>query len=158
VRAWCGLVLALACGRPDADAPRPDPVPTPTPTAVPDAPTKPTMPALTCKLLVSTTTVAMKQRGAFTVGVEATNTSGATVETRLSSGGCKLTVNGAPSMAWNLAIGNGARDPSWFQLPPGKTVAMSWPLGKELFPKPGSYHLVLSCDGHDVATDVEVTP
>ena len=117
----------------------------------------PAAPTLTCKLLVSSTELAMKQRRAFTIGVEVTNTGKATVATRLSSGGCTLKVNGQPSMAWNLAIGNGARNVDWDDLPPGKTVSLRWPLGEALFPAPGAYHLVLLCAGQEVAADVTVT-
>jgi len=80
----------------------------------------------------------------------------AAVDPHLSTG-CELTVNGEPSMVWNLAIGNGAREPSWYSLPPGKTATMSWPLGEDLFPKPGDYHLVMTLDGQHSATDVHVT-
>ena len=100
-------------------------------------------PTLAVKLLAVPTQLTMAERDKFKVGVEVTNRGKIAVDPHLSTG-CELTVNGDPSMVWNLAIGNGTREPSWYSLPPGQTATMSWPLGEDLFPKPGDYHLVMT--------------
>ena len=111
---------------------------------------------LAVKLLASPTQLTMADRPKFMIGVEVVNNGTTTVDPQLSTG-CELTVNGEPSMVWNLAIGNGARDASWYALPPGKTATISWPLGEDLFPKPGDYQLVLTLDGQRATADVHVT-
>jgi hypothetical protein len=123
----------------------------------PPSATSPAMQStLAVKLLASPTQLTMADRPKFMIGVEVVNNGATAVDPNLSTG-CELTVNGAPSMAWNLAIGNGAREPSWYSLPPGQTATMSWPLGEELFPKPGNYHLVMTLDGRQSTADVHVT-
>jgi hypothetical protein len=112
---------------------------------------------LAIKLLASPVRLTMKERAKFMVGVEVTNHGETTAETHLATG-CTLTVNGQPALAWNLAIGNGAREPSWYELPPGQTVSLSWPLGEALFDKPGDYHLVMTLGQQQASADVEVTP
>lgn len=112
---------------------------------------------LAIKLLAAPTRFTMAQRGAFSVGVEVTNRGSATIDPKLSTE-CQLAVNGTESMAWNLAIGNGAREATWYALPPGKTVAMAWPLGDDLFDAPGTYHLVMTLAGQETSADIEVTP
>ena len=161
----CAAVGLGACGKP-ADSTRPDPVAAP---AAPAAPGRspgagssnptgaPTMPSpLAVKLLASPTQLTMAQRPKFMVGVEVTNRGPTPVDPQLSTG-CRLTVNGQPSMAWNLAIGNGAREASWYAVPPGQTATMSWPLGAELFDQPGDYHLVLTLGGQQATADIHVT-
>jgi hypothetical protein len=113
-------------------------------------------PTLSVKLLASPTQLTMAQRSKFMVGVEVVNRGSAPVDPQLSTR-CALMVNGEPSMAWNLAIGNGARDASWTMLPPGKTATMSWPLGEDLFDKPGDYHLVMTLAGQQSTADIHVT-
>lgn len=112
-------------------------------------------PTLAVKLLASPTQLTMAERDKFMVGVEVTNRGKVAVDPQLSTG--ELTVNGERSMAWSLAIGNGAREPSWTSLPPGQTVGMSWPLGDALFDQPGSYHLVLTLGGQQSTADIHVT-
>jgi hypothetical protein len=112
-------------------------------------------PTLAVKLLASPTQLTMAERSKFLVGVEVKNHGQAAVDPQLSTG-CELTVNGEPSMAWNLAIGNGARDATWYKLPPGQTATMSWPLGTDLFDKPGDYHLVMTLAGQQSTADVHV--
>lgn len=119
--------------------------------------TSPTMQStLAVKLLASPTQLTMADRPKFMIGVEVVNNGTTTVDPHLSTG-CELTVNGEPSMVWNLAIGNGAHDETWYALPPGKTATISWPLGEDLFPKPGDYHLVLTLEGQRATADVHVT-
>jgi hypothetical protein len=108
-------------------------------------------------LIARPTQLTMQTRSSFVVGVELTNRGASVIETQMSTGGCTLTVNGAESMAWNLAIGNGLRTTDSDRLEPGKTFSMSWPLGEDLFAAPGSYHLVLSVAGHQATADVVVT-
>jgi hypothetical protein len=112
-------------------------------------------PTLAVKLLAAPTQLTMAGLDKFMVGVEITNHGKVAVDPQASTG--ELTVNGVRSMAWSLAIGNGVRAPSWSSLPPGQTIAMSWPLGDALFDKPGSYHLVLSLGGQQATADVRVT-
>lgn len=106
------------------------------------------------KLLASPTQLTLAERDKFMVGLEITNRGKVAVDPQAATG--ELTVNGERSMAWSLAIGNGAREPSWNSLPPGQTISMSWPLGDALFDKPGSYHLVLSLGGQQATADVRV--
>jgi hypothetical protein len=111
---------------------------------------------LAVKLLAAPTQLTMADRPKFMVGVEVVNRGTTAVDPQLSTG-CQLTVNGKESMVWNLAIGNGVREPSWHSLPPGQTATMSWPLGADLFDKPGDYHLVLTLGGQQSTADVHVT-
>jgi len=110
---------------------------------------------LSIKLLASPTTISMADRAAFSIGLEVHNRGASKVDPELTN--CTLSVNGKESMAWNMAVGNGAREPSWVDLAPGKTVTMSWPLGGELFGKPGRYHLVLALGDQESTADVTVT-
>lgn len=110
---------------------------------------------LAVKLLASPTQLRMAERSKFMIGVEVVNRGTTVVDPELSR--CRLTVNGEPSMSWNLAIGNGAREPTWTQLPPGETATMSWPLGLDLFDEPGDYHLVMTLGDQRSTADVHVT-
>lgn len=111
---------------------------------------------LAVKLLASPLQLTMADRSKFMIGIEVVNHGSTPVDPQLSTGS-ELTVNGTPSMSWNLAIGNGARDASWYKLPPGKTATMSWPLGVDLFDEPGDYHLVLTLAGQQSTADVHVS-
>lgn len=112
---------------------------------------------LAVRLLAAPARLAMAERETFSIGVEVTNHGAATIDPKLSTN-CQLAVNGVESMAWNMAIGNGARTATWYALPPGKSVAMSWPLGRDLFEAPGRYKLVMTLGAHEAIADVEVTP
>ena len=114
-------------------------------------------PALGIKLLAAPLRLTMAERSSFVVGVEVVNQGSRAIDPQLSTT-CELAVNGVASIAWNLAIGNGARDETWYMLPPGKTATMSWPLGASLFPKPGTYQLVLTLAGQQSTAHVQVTP
>jgi hypothetical protein len=142
------LGAIAACGRAE---------PTPaTPVAAPIASSpSSTMHPLSIKLLASPTRLAMADRAAFSIGVEVTNRGSANVDPDLVH--CTLTVNGERAMSWSMAIGNGTRESTWYDLPPGKTATMSWPLGDELFEKPGDYHLVIALAGQESTADITVT-
>ena len=60
-----------------------------------------------------------------------------------------LLVDGAPAIAFGLAVGNGRRDDRWFALPPGESVSMTWSsLGEAVLPaEPGEHELVLALNG-----------
>lgn len=110
---------------------------------------------LAVKLLAAPRQLSMAERSKFMIGVEVVNRGATVVDPKMAS--CRLTVNGEPSMAWNLAIGNGAREPTWTQLPPGETATMSWPLGLDLFDEPGDYHLVMTLGDQRSSVDIHVT-
>jgi hypothetical protein len=113
-------------------------------------------PTLEIKLVVDPAKLAMADRASFKVGFEATNRGGAAIDPQLHD--AVLTANGARVYAWDLAIQNGARDASWTQLPPGQSIAMSWPLGEAMFEQPGTYELVLAHGEQRSVARVEVTP
>ena len=59
----------------------------------------------------------------------------------------QLLINGTPSRAWSLTVGNGKRPPAWDALPPGRSVSMTWPgIGLSLFLQPGRFDLQLVLD------------
>jgi hypothetical protein len=111
---------------------------------------------LAIKLVTSGTTVSMADRAKFTVGFEVENRGTAAVDPAMGGGNCTLTVNGVASTPFNLAVSNGGRPSTWRSLPPGKKLALSWPLGEALFPSPGDYHLVMTVHGADYTADVKV--
>ena len=63
----------------------------------------------------------------------------------------QLLVNGEPSLAWSLAIGNGTGDEHEHSLPSGERVDFSRQMGRSLLRGPGSYTLVLRVLGVDSA-------
>jgi hypothetical protein len=60
-----------------------------------------------------------------------------------------LLVDGAASMAWSMAIGNGSRDERERALPPGEMVVFQRVMGSALFDRPGDHVLVLRVQGID---------
>ena len=106
-------------------------------------------------VLASPTTLSMKERATFKVGIEVENRGTAAVDPELSN--ATLTVNDAPAYAWDLAIQNGAHDAKWTSLPPSEKITIEWPLGKALFEKPGTYHLVLALGSESASADVTVS-
>ena len=140
------LALALAgCGGKGKDVAQPTPA----------GPSKMTN-ALEIKLVVEPAKLAFADRASFKVGFEAVNRGAAAVDPQLHD--AVLTANGERVYAWDLAIQNGPRDASWTQLPPGKSTAMSWPLGEAMFEQPGKYELVLTLGAQRSTAQVEVTP
>jgi hypothetical protein len=76
------------------------------------------------------------------VQILAENQGKRTVQPRLAE--TRVFVNGEESMSWTLTIGNGRRSDDWFDLPPGKSVSMSWStLAASLFTEPGNYSVQL---------------
>ncbi|GLZ79252.1 hypothetical protein Afil01_40590 [Actinorhabdospora filicis] len=87
----------------------------------------------------------MPERHTFRLSLDALNPGDRTVDPRLHR--ARLLVNGHESTAWSLAVGNGRRPPEWTALPPGERVTMTWSaLAAALFPRPGTYDLVLTLD------------
>lgn len=97
----------------------------------------------------------MTDLATFSIGLEVINRGSKNIDPALTN--TVLTVNGKESMAWNMAIGNGARESTWFDLPPNKPIGMSWPLGDDLFKAPGTYHLVLALGDEQSTADITVT-
>jgi hypothetical protein len=101
----------------------------------------------------------MGERDRFRVGLVATNTSDALVDPHLYA--ARLFVNGTPSPAFDLALGNGVMPAKWDALPAGdSTPVVEWPLGPALFEEPGEYELVLRLEWGDwppLESSVEVT-
>lgn len=103
----------------------------------------------------------MAEREQFRVGIVATNTSRDPVDPQLYA--ARLLVNGEPSPAFDLALGNGVMPAGWDTLAAGATTPPAeWPLGAALFPAPGEYRLVLRLeapgwdpveDSQDIAVD-----
>lgn len=155
-----GLAIGVvACKPPPEQAPPPGPGPArsaPPAMTRPPAESSPMQPRLALTLLASPRQLAMAQRSTFMVGIEVVNHGTAAVDPQLSTG-TELTVNGEVSMAWSMAIGNGAHDETWYRLPPGKTATISWPLGEDLFDRPGDYQLVLTLGGQTSTAEVRVT-
>ncbi|HLP92145.1 MAG TPA: hypothetical protein VK184_26590 [Nostocaceae cyanobacterium] len=98
----------------------------------------------------------LKDRTNFKVGLKAKNIGNRIIETKLYE--TALLVNGEPSLAWNLAISNGVRDESWWNLKPEETVTASWHLGEALFLQPGEYNILLRYGSQDSSVRVRVTP
>jgi len=93
-------------------------------------------------LLAHPTRLTMAERSRFRVGLTATNRSQDSLDPQVY--GARLLVDGEPSAAFDLAIGNGAIPAGWESLPPGETTHdVEWPLGEALFEQPGEYLLVL---------------
>lgn len=122
----------------------------------PVGPSNKVTPMLDIKLVAAPAKLAFAERASFKVGFEAVNRGAAAVDPKLYD--AVLTANGERVYAWDLAIQNGPRDASWTQLPPGKSTAMSWPLGEAMFEQPGKYQLVLTLGTQTSAAQVEVTP
>jgi hypothetical protein len=92
----------------------------------------------------------MDERDRFRVGLVATNTSDAAIDPQLFA--ARLLVDGEPSPAFDLAIGNGVMPAGWNVLPAGaETPPVEYPLGEALFPEPGEYRLVLRVEVADMA-------
>lgn len=97
------------------------------------------------RLLAAPTQLSMSELDRFRIGLVATNTSDAAVDPHLYA--ARLLVNGTPSPAFDLALGNGVVPAMWEVLPAGDTTsAVEWPLGTALFTGPGEYVFVLSLE------------
>jgi len=112
---------------------------------------------LAIKLLASHTQLTMAERSTFVVGVEVSNRGTMAVDPQLATS-CELAVNGNTSVAWNFAVNdNKARDQSWYNLAPGQSVSLARQMGVWLFPRPGTYRLVVTVAGQEAITEVQVT-
>ena len=70
-----------------------------------------------------------------------------------------LTINGASSIQWGAATGNGAMDDEWDALPPQHVVSREYVFGEHLFLAPGDFTLVLHVDDLESAPlHVHVAP
>jgi hypothetical protein len=96
---------------------------------------------------VEPTTVSQATLDELTVRGVITNHGDAAIDTQLIAS--ELLINGQPSFAWGLAIGNGYRDMRETALPPGEQVDFSRVLGKSLVHAPGDYEIVLRVLGVD---------
>jgi hypothetical protein len=114
------------------------------------------------RLLVAPTQLSMSERDRFRIGLVATNTSDSAVGPQLYA--ARLLVNGTPSPAFDLALGNSVMPAKWDVLPAGETTpVVEWPLGEALFTEPGEYVLVLRLIGDgwprlESSATVTVTP
>ena len=112
--------------------------------------------ALQVSFVAEPVELTMVTRDQFRAGVVARNASKTTVNPRLED--THVTVDGAHSFAFDLAMQNGARDTTWRALPAGKTVRMAWPLGKAFFEKPGKHVVVFTCRDTTATFTVDVRP
>jgi hypothetical protein len=114
------------------------------------------------RLLVAPTRLSMSERERVRIGLVATNTSDAAVDPHLYA--ARLLVNGTPSAAFDLALGNGVMPAKWDVLAAGDTTpVVEWPLGTALFTNPGEYVLALHLKWEDwtpveSSATVTVTP
>ncbi len=129
MRALASLLVLAACW---TDA---SPLPPPPPVLHPASPLVPSLEALPPAMT-------MAARAKFRLRWRVTNDGRETLDTKLA-GSSNLLVNGAPSNQWRASVGNGAVDPEWDALRPGKTITREYDIGEELFPAPGDYTLVL---------------
>lgn len=103
------------------------------------------MPALRVTLSVSPDRVSEANLDELTVRVSVANEGDETVDLELPSS--ILTVDGEELQAWNLAIGNGARDVRESALEPGESVAAARVLGGSLVRAPGEHEIELTVLG-----------
>lgn len=93
----------------------------------------------------------------FKIWIVVTNHSTRPVDTKRDD--LELRVNGATSMAFGMAFGNGVRTGEWEALAPGATLREARGLGDALFPSPGTYRLDLEQAGVRVAKlEIRVLP
>ena len=104
-----------------------------------------TAPALHVSLEVTPEHVSPEELDELTVRVSVENGGEETVDLQLPSS--TLTVDGRPLQAWNLAIGNGARDARESALPPGDSIAATRVLGGSLVNEPGEHEIAIEVCG-----------
>jgi len=122
-------VFVMGCGSPHAIGERPT-----SPAAMQDQP-------IHLELRAHPRALTMATRSKFLVGFVITNTGSKVIDPEID--GCELLVDGTPSMDFGFAVSNGARESTWYALPPTEHVEREWPLGEDLFQAPGDYALVL---------------
>ena len=104
-------------------------------------------PPIQVVLDVEPTSVSSDNLDQLTVHGVVINNGDAPIDTQLVSS--DLLVNGQPSFAWSLAIGNGLRDMRESALPAGEQVDFSRVMGSSLVQGPGDYEMVLRVLGVD---------
>lgn len=119
-------------------------------------PAEASMTVLKLELNAEPESLAMADRGEFKVGFTVTNLSDKTVDPKIWES--VLTVSGERCYAWDLAAQNGPRDDSWSAVAPGATVSGGWPLGEAMFPKPGTYDVMLVLGSQQASAKIRVTP
>ena len=100
-------------------------------------------PALRVSLTVTPDRVDEGSIDELTVRVRVENDDDHTLDLQLPAS--RLSVDGKPLQAWNLAIGNGARDARESALTPGDAIEAARVLGRSLVSDPGD---------HDVSIEV----
>jgi len=101
--------------------------------------------ALSIQLTVTPEHVTEADLDELTVRVRVANDGDRTVDLQLPSS--TLTVDGEELQAWNLAIGNGARDARESALPPGDSIEAARVLGRWLVDEPGDHEVVIEVLG-----------
>lgn len=96
---------------------------------------------ITIELLASPRELSMTTRDTFEIGIVATNEGGTTIDPGLHL--LQLFIDGEPSLQFGETVGNGLREKSWFELPPGKSASGTWRMGEILFPRAGTYEIKL---------------
>jgi hypothetical protein len=115
-------------------------------------------PALRVRLTVTPDRVDAGSLDALTVRVRVENEDDRTLDLQLPAS--RLSVDGRYLQAWNLAIGNGARDARESALPPGGSVEAARVLGRSLVDAPGEHEVsieVLGVRSEPVRVVVEPT-
>jgi len=138
-----------------AVAPGPQAAPAEPPAAVPAAPAPVVASTLRWELVAIPARLRMADRAAFRLRRQVTNSGSAPANAFDSLP--SYTVDGAPSMALDLAFSNGAVDMRWQALPPGETVFDERDMGEALFPAPGDYELAMTVDGQTSTVRVHVS-
>jgi hypothetical protein len=100
---------------------------------------------LQVSLTVTPERVTEDELGGLTVRVSVANEGAEPVDLQLPAS--RLTVDGRPLQAWNLAIGNGARDARESALPPGDSVEAARVLGASLVREPGDHEVAIEVLG-----------
>jgi hypothetical protein len=102
-------------------------------------------PALRVRLTVSPDRVDESALDELTVRVRVENEDERTLDLQLQAS--RLSVDGHALQAWNLAIGNGARDARESALPPGGSVEAARVLGRSLVAEPGEHEVSIEVLG-----------
>jgi hypothetical protein len=102
-------------------------------------------PALRVSLTVTPERVDEGRLEELTVRVRVENEDDRTLDLQLPAS--RLSVDGHPLQAWNLAIGNGARDARESALPPGDSIEAARVLGRSLVDAPGEHEVSIEVLG-----------
>ncbi len=141
--------------------PTPEAAPAPAPAsasptaAAPAAPAPAVASTLRWELIAVPARLRMAGRDAFRLRRQVTNTGSEPADAFASLP--SYAVDGAPSMALDLAFSNGAVDMRWHALPPGETVSDERDMGMALFPAPGDYEIAMTVDGQTSTVRVHVS-